>query len=152
MFPVSSTEPGDRKFNDDYFPQGDEFEDEIGKEDSTSIQETLTRHYDEDDSDNVVATVLQFGDHQSQNLSTIQKQNPILEALYPNPLFIYLLKGVLSKEVDKETFEKLKTLVDKVMDFKKRVFQTRAEEKNTEKRTEDGKPDSSGQERLVPTI
>lgn len=101
----------------------------------------------------MVPVFLQSGD-QSQSLSKVQNLFRIQE-LHSTPLNS-LLK---SKEVEKEAFEKLKTLVDKVMDYKKRIFETKGSQAkvedildlNDQKRKDNGKP-SSGQQRLVPTI
>ena len=149
-----SSEPGDRNVTDDYFPQGEDYEDEIGSENPYTFERNPSRD-DDDDSDNMVPTVLQYGDH---NLKNFQQQIQFLKSC-TNPLFQSFTKDLFSKDVsDKDTFEKLKTLVEKAIDFKRRVFQARSNEKKKENKSahknKSGNDisDSSGQERLVPTI
>lgn len=128
----------DRTINDDYFPQGDEFEDEIGKDDLPRNR-NAKRDLD-DDIENMTPVALLQSSH-STNFPT----------LHLNPLF-GKLTNLLNKEInDNETIDRLKTLVKKAVDFKRRVFQTKGEEdQKFDSKNDESKSNSNGHDKLVP--
>lgn len=128
----------DRTVNDDYFPQGDEYEHEIGKDDNHRHRNSKRDH--DDDIEPTTQISLQ---HQSNNQMQIIKNEQIF----------YKVTNLFAKEINEnDTFDRLKTLVKKAVDFKRRVFQTKTEDDQTfdSSKNDETKSDSNGHDKLVP--
>lgn len=120
---------GDRSRNDDYFPQGEEYEDEIGmdKHQMGYNRGKQSTTQDDEEHDNFQPTMLMFHD----------KKNVIRDPLTRFITYVYspiepdrqtmLMSNTIS---DKDAIEKLQTLIEKATEFKRRVFRSKTDTKS----------------------
>lgn len=115
----------DRQANDDYFPQGEEYEEEIGVNDSQLSKKTpskISPKNIEDEYDNFKPTMLTLENNKCIN----PLKRFITRVHFPSgeELIEANRTMLMSKKVsNKDAVEKLQILIEKVTEFKRRVFQ-----------------------------
>ncbi|KAK2588092.1 hypothetical protein KPH14_004153 [Odynerus spinipes] len=109
----SNRSSGDRPFNDDYFPEGHDYEDDFNVD---KTQRRSSKSPREDDADRFVPELL---------LSDLRT----MEAGFARSLNFGILtdqeNAFMSKNISDKTFEKLQTLVGKASKLKRKVFRVR---------------------------
>ncbi|XP_011874124.1 PREDICTED: uncharacterized protein LOC105565488 [Vollenhovia emeryi] len=106
----------DRQGNDDYFPQGDEYEEEIGIDDHQLGKKTPSKKSPrlEDEHDNVEATMLTLKNDKCINGGPLTRFNSYVHFSSIEELIVADRKMLLSKKVsNKDAAEKLQTLIEK---------------------------------------
>jgi len=124
--------------NDDYFPQGEEYEEEIGIDDYQLGKKTPSKKPPrvDDEHDNFKPTMLMFEDNKCI------KRDPLTTFItHVHFSNIELTKAdqimLTSKKVsNKDAVEKLQTLIEKVTELKRRVFRLKHEAPKTEVTTD----------------
>lgn len=120
---------GDRLRNDDYFPQGEEYEDEIGMEDYRSDGEPsrFDDGYDSFESSRGVGPSSRFIAHRvyPPSVESIRAERRASKTNMP------ISKG--------DAVEKLQTLIEKVTEFKRRVSRTESDATKAGNRAEERK-------------
>lgn len=121
----------DRPSNDDYFPQGEEFE--VGDHPAASkrTSEKEPRRIDDDVSDNFAPTKLEgCGGCVGGNALT-----RLVMHAYLSPRATWTMTGHATRmskgTFEKEATEKLQTLIEKVSEFKRRIFRSESNATNT---------------------
>lgn len=128
QFEESELSYGDRACNDDYFPQGEEFEDEIGMDDHESTVRKIPgkkpRPSDDQSYDFAPTTTSLMLEDYAGRVSGDALTRFITHAYSPSVgstetgHAIPMSKGTF----EKDAAEKLQILIDKVSEFKRRIF------------------------------
>lgn len=129
--------PYDKQVNDDYFPQGEEYEEEIGIDDHQIGNKTPRKKppRSEDVYDNFEPTILMFENSNYFNGGPLTRF--ITRVHFSNDEEADRTMLMLKKVSDKDAVEKLQTLIEKVTEFKRRVFQTKDDAPKTGTTTEE---------------
>lgn len=141
----------DRQGGDDYFPQGEEYEEEIGTGDHQLGKKTPNKNTPnkstpiknpsrfEDEYDNFEPTMLMFENNKRINGGSLTRF--ITHVHFPSieePTEVDRM--LMSKKVsNKDTVEKLQTLIEKVTEFKRRLFQPKYDTPKTAATTNEKK-------------
>lgn len=127
-FEESKLSYSDRQGNDDYFPQGEEYEEEIGTDDyqldkTTSKTPSKKPSHLNDEYDNFEPAMLVFESNKCINGDSLTRF--ITRVHFPNveELMETNRTMLMSKKIsNKDAVEKLQALIEKVTEFKRRVF------------------------------
>lgn len=116
---------GDRQSYDDYFPQGEEYEEEIGTDNYQLGKKPSSKKspsHLEDEYDNFKPTMLMFENNKSVNGDPLTRF--ITRAHFSSEELTESDRTMLmSKKISNEdAVEKLQTLIERVTEFKRRVF------------------------------
>lgn len=125
----------DKQSNDDYFPQGEEYEEEIGTDDHQLDKKTSRKKplRSEDAYDNFGPTMLMFENNIYFNGGPLTKFITRVHFSSNAELTEADRMMLMSKKVShKDTVEKLQTLIEKVTEFKRRVFRPEHDAPKTE--------------------
>lgn len=125
----------DRQCNDDYFPLGEEFEDEIVKDDQQADKKIIKKKYSDDKHDNFAPVMLTFED--SRYISGGPLTGLITRMHLPSAESTKTFGTMLKRASEKDTVDKLQTLIEKVTEFKRRVFRPASDEMKVEVRTDE---------------
>lgn len=122
--------------SDDYFPQGEEYEDEIGTDEHQKCKRTLSKKplRFENEYNNLEPTVLVFENNKCINRGPLTR---FVTRVHFSSIDELADRMLMSKKVsNKDAIEKLRTLIEKVTEFKRRVFQSKHDAPKTEATTE----------------
>lgn len=132
----------DRVRNDDYFPQGEEYEDEIGIDEHQlgnikKIQQKQKPPADStsEEHDLFQPTVL-FEGRKSSSRNPLRRFIQRVDSSIPVPRQAMLMTKRVS---DKDAVEKLQALIEKATEFKRRVFRTKNNTAKSSTRTDEAK-------------
>nr|XP_012214529.1 PREDICTED: uncharacterized protein LOC105667358 [Linepithema humile] len=116
----------DKQLHDDYFPQGDEYEEEIGTGDHQLGKKSKKPPRSDDEYDNFKPIILMFENDKCVSGGPLTKL--ITHVHFPNTGLIETVQTILmSKRIsDQEAVEKLQILIDKVTEFKRRAFRDKS--------------------------
>lgn len=118
--------PHDKQGNDDYFPQGEEYEEEIGIDDHQLGKKTPRQKKpprSEDAYDNFEPTMLMFENNNYLNGGPLTRFITRVHFSSDEELTEADRTMLMSMKVsNKDAVEKLQTLIEKVTEFKRRVF------------------------------
>lgn len=129
----------DRQGNDDYFPQGEEYEEEIGTDDYHLGKTTPNKKPSrlDDEFDNFESMMLMFENNKCINGDPLTRF--ITRVHFSSVEELTETDQIMSKKIsNKDAVEKLQALIEKVTEFKRRVFHPKHDAPKTEVTT-DGK-------------
>lgn len=114
----------DKLLHDDYFPQGEEYEEEIGTGDHQLGRKNKKPPRSDDEYDNFKPTILMFENDKYISGGPLTKL--ITHVHFPNTGLIEIVQTMSKKVPNQEAVEKLQILIDKVTEFKRRVFRDKS--------------------------
>lgn len=142
--------PYEKQGNDDYFPQGEEYEEEIGTDDYQLGKKTPRKKSPSVDNEynNFEPTMLMFENEKCISGGPLTRFITRVHFSSIEDLADRLV--LMSKKVSsKDAVEKLQTLIEKVTEFKRRVFQLKYEASKTGTITEERKKDGKKEKKIA---
>lgn len=136
---------GDRPSNDDYFPQGEDFEDEVDMDDRQTTLGRIPKKEPRRFDDNFALLKLEdHGERVGRNALTrfiTHAYSPSVTSTMAGHA-VSMSKGAF----EKEAAEKLQILIEKVSEFKHRIFRSGSDATNTEVRSDKKKEEKASNE------
>lgn len=139
----------DKILHDDYFPQGEEYEEEIGTGDQQLGKKIKKPPRSDNEYDSFKPAILMFENDKCGGPLT----RLITHMHFPNTGLLETVPTILmsKRTSDQEAVEKLQILIDKVTEFKRRAFRQKSNAAKSEGQGGDEKKVSDGSDRAETT-